>query len=105
VTATTPTLPLAPSNAVLTPNGTTAVITWTDNADNETRFDIGRASRRANGTFSGISVVGTATTLSGTGAAGTFTHTPGVGTYGYSVRAVNLAGTSAWVTAPQLYTQ
>jgi subtilisin family serine protease len=66
-------------------------ITWADNSDNETSFEIRREERGAN------RVWGNTTTVAIVGADITsYTDTPGVGIWRYSVRAVNSTGASNW---------
>jgi len=81
--------PAAPSNLTATILSATSVrLNWTDNANNETGFEVWR------------SVNGGASTLLTTLAANTTTYTDGGvslnGTYAYRVRAVNATGNSAY---------
>jgi hypothetical protein len=87
----TPTPPAAPSGLTATAalNPLRVLLSWTDNASNETGFDIQRATG-ATGVFSTLATVGANVT--------TFTDTsvlPNT-TYRYQVRAVNTAGNSAF---------
>lgn len=88
VTATGP--PAAPSNlSAAAVNSQIITLTWTDNATNETGFEIQR-KEGASGTYATIATVGPDTaTYSDTGL------NPET-TYFYQVRATNAAGNSAW---------
>ena len=87
-----PTLPAAPTALTLTSQPGQVTLTWTDNATNETGFQI---QRRA-----GIAAWITIASPAADPGTGTVTYidttvTPGT-IYRYRVRAVNLAGASAW---------
>ncbi len=87
--------PAAPSGIVLTNAGANVGVSWTDNSSNETGFEVQRGRWDA---ASGVWVEWT--TLPSVGANVTSTTDVGVadGRYAYVVRAVNLAGPSAWLT-------
>jgi len=96
-TATVPVkpIPIAPTNlngSAVRANGQsdTVTLTWTDNADNETGFQLQRSTdpNFVNG-VSTTSLAANATTTTQTGL------TRGV-TYNYRIRAINLTGGSAW---------
>lgn len=90
--APSPTLPGAPSGLVATGVSTSQInLGWTDNASNETGFEIERSTDGVN--FTRIATVGVnVTQYSNSGlAAGTL--------YYYRVRAVNTSGNSAYATA------
>ncbi len=88
--------PAAPSDATATAAGTTVTVTWTDNSDDETGFEVVREFLHKNGSWRGATVIAT------TGADATsVTDDPGSGTFRYSIRAVNDAGASTYtVTDP-----
>ena len=93
---TVPTLPAAPTALTLTRQAGRVTLTWTDNATNETGFQIQRrgatwvtiASPAANPGTGTVTYIDT-------------TVTPGT-VYRYRVRAVNLAGNSAWSNVAQI---
>ncbi|MGH9661721.1 MAG: PKD domain-containing protein, partial [Bryobacteraceae bacterium] len=87
-------------NFVAAPSGLTgsgargsATLRWTDNANNETGFQIERAPAGTSN-FSQVGVVGANVT--------TFTQTAPKGTYLYRVRAYNAGGTSAYSNTAQV---
>ncbi len=86
--------PAAPSNftgtAVVSGNNAIITLTWTDNSDNETRFEIQRATDAAFTTGLNTNTVAANTT--------TRVETRNRNrTYYYRIRAINAAGVSAWV--------
>lgn len=85
-------LPAAPSalSAVDLGNQSGTRLSWTDNADNETGFEIERQTSTGGGTW------GAVTPLTAAANAVTRDDTPGEGTHRYRIRAVNAIGPSAW---------
>jgi len=89
--------PAAPSGLSAVNNkNNTAKVTWTDNADNETSFELARAKKNKNGTWGSPTSI-TVASACGTGALVTVIDSCGSGTFRYSVRARNEHGDSAWV--------
>jgi hypothetical protein len=89
------TIPAAPTNLVATGgNGASIVLTWTDNANNETAFRVQRSTDGINWT----TVTSGVAARAGTGLSVTYTATGGsVGTvYMFRVQATNVAGGSLW---------
>ncbi|MDB5173535.1 MAG: hypothetical protein JWN51_2308, partial [Phycisphaerales bacterium] len=90
--------PTAPSNlAGVASSGTQINLTWNDNSNNETGFDLERMVV-GNGTFQPIGggpLAPNTTSFMDTGL------TPGV-TYAYEIRALNFGGNSAYVPQPPL---
>lgn len=84
-------VPTAPSSLRATRTGANVTVTWTDRSNNETGFDIGRATQTA-GVWSATTVVATV----GANVV-TFTQAPGTGTYRYYVRSKTATNNSAWV--------
>jgi subtilisin family serine protease len=84
------TIPNAPSDVVATNNrNRSATVTWSDNSDNESSFEIQRQRlRRGSWNQTTSFTVGANTT--------SFTNSGITGTYRYRVRAGNAAGDSAW---------
>jgi len=85
------TVPNAPTNAVgSSPAAGQASVTWTDNSNNETSFEIQRQTR--------VGATWTNTVTAGTVGASvtTFTENIAPGRYRYRVRATNSVGSSAW---------
>ncbi len=83
--------PAAPSDATATASGATVTVTWTDNSDDETGFEVVREFLHKNGSWRGATVIAT------TGPNSTsITDDPGSGTFRYSIRAVNDAGASTY---------
>ena len=87
---TTPTAPAAPTLGAVTVSGSTVTVTWTDNADNETGFEVRREKRNNKGTWAVAAVLPAPLN------AVSFDDSPGSGTFRYSVRAVNTIGPSVW---------
>jgi len=89
-------VPLAPSNLLATAvrqgNNERVTLTWTDNANNESGFEIQRATNSAFTTGLVTSSVGANTTTFNTGNISRLS-------YYFRVRAVNILGPSAWVNA------
>lgn len=85
-------LPVAPSafSAVDLGNQQSTRLSWTDNADNETGFELERQTSTGGGNWG--AVVG----LTAAANAVTRDDTPGEGTHRYRIRAVNAIGPSAW---------
>lgn len=81
--------PAAPSGFSGTASGGTVNLTWTDNSDNETGFEIERL-RRVGNQWTGSTI------FTNDANDTTFSDTPGNGRWRYRVRAVNAAGASAW---------
>jgi FtsP/CotA-like multicopper oxidase with cupredoxin domain len=88
--------PAAPSGltavAVRQGNNERVTLTWTDNSNNETSFEIQRAT---NSTFTQGLVTSTAGANTTTFTTGNIARV----TYYFRIRAVNVAGSSAWVNA------
>ncbi|MBC7771440.1 MAG: S8 family serine peptidase [Pyrinomonadaceae bacterium] len=85
-----PTPPMAPSNLNAFENGYgNARITWTDNSINEVTFGIDRQKRSGG-------VWGTNAAFSAAANATSFQQVSGGGIWRYQIRAVNVAGNSAW---------
>ena len=83
--------PAAPSDATAVAAGTSVTVSWTDNSDDETSFEVVREFLHKNGTWRGATVIAT------TGSDVTsLVDDPGSGTFRYSIRAVNDAGASAF---------
>jgi subtilisin family serine protease len=83
--------PAAPSNLAAADNADgTATVTWSDNADNESLYELQREEQHRNGRFRN------ATTISLPADTTSHTDATGQGTFRYRVRAVNDAGQSAW---------
>ncbi len=84
--------PNAPSTLSVTPSGTSNLLSWTDNSNDELAFEIQRASDSCVGTFKGVATVPANTT--------TYTDDDyGVGlagTYCYRVKALNRGGDSGF---------
>lgn len=89
--------PAAPSGLTATPISQTRIdLTWTDNSDNEDRFEI---QWRRNPNWQYEATVGADVT--------TYSATAGVrknDTYVFRVRACNVAGCSAWNTSSEVHT-
>tara|TARA_A100000171_G_scaffold45481_4_gene49279 strand:- start:6582 stop:8510 length:1929 start_codon:yes stop_codon:yes gene_type:complete len=84
---TPPATPGRPNTSV---SGGTVNLTWSDNSNNETGFEI-RRQQRVGRAWTNTTVIGT------TGANdNSFSDSPGNGRWRYSVRAINGAGTSSW---------
>ncbi len=82
--------PAAPTNASATAAGSTVTVSWSDQSDDETGFEVVREFLHKNGSWRGQ------TSVASTGADTTsITDQPGSGTFRYRIRAVNAAGTSA----------
>ncbi|MGR9116013.1 MAG: fibronectin type III domain-containing protein [Gammaproteobacteria bacterium] len=83
--------PAIPTNvgAVDNTDGT-ATLSWSDNSDNETGFELERIKLRKNNSWSG------ATTLLAGADSTSLTDASGNGTFRYRVRAVNASGQSGW---------
>jgi subtilisin family serine protease len=96
VTITGGSLPAAPTNIAAVKNATgQAKVTWTDNAGNETGFEIQRQKR--------VGFTWTNTTSINAGANATqLIDSPGTGVYQYRVRAINGVGASAWTSWRQV---
>jgi subtilisin family serine protease len=94
---TTPAPPAAPTNlAAVSPNGTKINLTWTDNANNETGFDLWR--RQKNGAvWSGW----TTQTLAANKTSQTVTGLTAGKKYQFKLRATNASGTSSWLSVIQ----
>lgn len=86
VSAAAPTVPAAPSSlAVLDNTDGTANLTWADNSDNETGFQIERTPA-----FASAQTVGSNIT--------TMVDAPGAGDFMYRLRAINGGGNSSWTS-------
>jgi FtsP/CotA-like multicopper oxidase with cupredoxin domain len=89
-------VPLAPSNVAATAvrqgNNERVTLTWTDNANNESGFEIQRATDAAFTTGLATNTVGANVTTFTTGNISRVD-------YYYRIRATNVLGTSAWVNA------
>ena len=84
---TPPATPGRPNTSV---SGGTVNLTWSDNSNNETGFEI-RRQQRVGRSWTNTTVIGA------TGANdNSFSDSPGNGRWRYSVRAINGAGTSSW---------
>ncbi|MCL4741625.1 MAG: S8 family serine peptidase [Phycisphaerales bacterium] len=85
------TIPNPPSDVVAINNkNRTATVSWSDNSDNETSFQIERQKQNKKGNW-------TSSTYFTAGANATsYTDNSGTGTFRYRVRARNSAGDSAW---------
>jgi hypothetical protein len=84
------TIPAAPTNLMATSAGCNQVsLNWTDNSNNETAFEISRATS-LNGTYVVIATLGANSTSY------TSTGLKRNRTYYFRVRALNSTGTSAW---------
>jgi len=83
--------PATPGTPTITePGGGQAQLTWADNSNNESNFEIQR-QKRVNGVWTNT------TNLGPVGAnVTTFLDTPGVGRFRYRVRATNAYGASVW---------
>ena len=90
VTAPVVTAPAAPSNVTASSSRRMVTIRWTDNATNETGFQVYREKRANNGTWGSRSLVSSPGTNSTSA-----TNSPGKGTYRYQVVAVNGGGSAA----------
>lgn len=97
LTVQAPAPPTAPSGVTVTDlGGGVARVTWVDNSNNETSFEIQRQTRTG-GSWS------TAVTVGTVGAnVTTFDNTAGLGRHRYRVRAVNSAGNSAYTAWVQV---
>lgn len=92
-TASQPMPPAAPSGVGANDGQDgTATITWLDNSENETGFELQREKKHKK------RAVWQETSLIGTSGADTtsFTDASGTGTFRYRVRAINAVGTSSW---------
>ena len=84
-------LPAAPSNLAAQDNGDgTAEITFSDNSDDETGFELKREKQHKKHGWSNTAIINLAADSTG------HTDSSGKGTFRYRVRAVNLSGASAW---------
>ena len=94
-----PAPPAAPSDLVAAAAGSSRIdLTWTDNSDNESGFDIERCTGDACSSFANIASVGAnVTSYSNTGLAASTT-------YRYRVRAKNSGGNSAYSNEAQATT-
>jgi FtsP/CotA-like multicopper oxidase with cupredoxin domain/regulation of enolase protein 1 (concanavalin A-like superfamily) len=93
VTVTAPVAPGTPSLSIASP--TSVNVSWTDNANNETSYDVWNSVN--GGAFSKVgTVTRTAAGISGTGGTVSFAHTglTAGNTYAYYLTASNLVGTS-----------
>src|ERR1043166_6174997 len=87
-----PSLPVAPSSLSATVNGSNVILTWTDNASNESGFQV---ERKKNG-GSWATVTSSIGPAPGTGVVVTYTDSPGKGNWQYRVSAFSTAyGASA----------
>lgn len=90
-----PAPPAAPSSLSATAVKTLVTLKWTDNADNESGFYVGRANydtrKRTCGAYTVIQTLGA--NVTGT------TDTRNSGSYCYKVQAYNAGGTSSWSSA------
>ncbi len=105
-TASAVTIPLAPSNLVVGPTGSSSfAVVWADNSSDETGFEIERCANTSTLDPSGNLVLGGCTTstafsLRATAAANATSYIDGAfGTFTYRVRAVNSAGASGWTAS------
>ncbi|NHC41191.1 multicopper oxidase domain-containing protein [Bacillus sp. MM2020_1] len=80
----TPGLPMAPSNLKAVQSGSDAVVTWTDNAVNETSFALERSTDGVN-----FTVLATPNSANDTGTVSYTDTTVKPGTYTYRVKALN----------------
>jgi titin len=87
----TPGLPLAPSNLKAVQSGSQAVVSWTDNAANETGFALERSTDGVN-----FTVLATPNMSNGTGTVSYTDTTVQPGTYTYRVKALNGTLTSSY---------
>lgn len=88
------TAPVAPSGLTVTDGQDgTAILSWTDNSDNETTFEIEREKEFKVGRYKFTQLV--ASLAENTES---FTDSSGTGSYIYRVRAVNSAGSSDWTS-------
>jgi FtsP/CotA-like multicopper oxidase with cupredoxin domain len=96
-----PTPPLAPTGLTATAQvGPQVLLSWTDNASDETGFAIERCTGAGCSNFAPLIAVGP---KNGTGAVGYTDVTVAAGnTYTYRVAAVNGAGTSAWAISNEV---
>jgi hypothetical protein len=102
VTVSVPALPAAPSNLTATAvrangNSDTVTLTWKDNSNNETGFQIQRSTDAGFANPSSFTAPANATQLVQTG----MTRNR---TYHYRVRATNLGGASGWSNAASVLT-
>jgi subtilisin family serine protease len=87
-----PNLPAAPSNLTAIANGSSVVLTWSDNASNESGFLLERKKNGGSWTAASSSIAA----ASGSGSTVTYTDAPGKGTWQYRVSALSLSyGSSA----------
>lgn len=83
--------PLAPSGlSVIDNSDGSAIVSWTDNSNDETGFEIERQKQRKNGSWAGSPSL---TTDAGVTA---IVDQAGTGTFQYRVRALGVAGQSDW---------
>ena len=88
-----PVAPIAPSGTAATDGGNgTATVSWIDNSNNETAFEVQREMRhKKRNTWQGASIVGAVTAD-----ATQLTNASGAGVFRYRVRAINAVGGSTW---------
>ncbi len=87
--------PAQPSglSAAAQTDGRSVRLTWADNSNNETGFDLFRQTQTGGVWGSDVTLfVGTNAT--------SYTDTPGAGTFRYQIRSTNLAGVSAYTSPP-----
>jgi hypothetical protein len=94
VSVTTPAaLPAAPGSVSAVVSSRRVTVTWTDSSNNETGFDVGRATLNTrNNTWGSISTVSSV----GANVTTLIRSSESKGTHRYYVRSKNSAGTSAW---------
>ncbi|WP_440053907.1 zinc-dependent metalloprotease family protein [Pseudoalteromonas sp. T1lg65] len=84
--------PAAPSNTIATDEQNASVLlTWLDNSDNESGFEIQREFKHKNGQWRGTSLVAMPNTNTTS-----YIDNSGTGTYRYRVRAYNTIASSVW---------
>lgn len=95
------TAPAAPTGATASVSGTTVSVGWTDNATNESGFEIVRETYNARkGTWGSATLVATLAADSTSWSAGS-----GNGTFRYRVRSVNAAGASTYAVTNSVTVQ
>jgi FtsP/CotA-like multicopper oxidase with cupredoxin domain len=102
--------PVAPSNVLVDqpgPSGSVVVVTWTDNATNETNFTIQRARIGGGGGLDWTTLRTTVAAGAGAGTTVTFldNSTSRGRTYVYRVQATNAVGASAWAQSTNFTTK